>query len=244
MAPATRPSRDAIPPRTPATPPVPVPPARQRGESFVDTERRALLDTLRGLGPEAPTLCEGWDARDLLAHMVLRESRPDALPGIGMPQGPAGAHTARLQRELAAAEWGTLLARFSRGPARWMPFALPGVGEAVNSAEYLVHHEDLRRAQPGWIPRTDRAVQEAAWSAVRRAGRVLHRRAPGGVVLVAPGFGRKAVKRPGEGRSSVVLTGEPVELLLHAFGRDSVARVEITGDPGEVQAFRSTPRGA
>ena len=41
-------------------------------------ERQALCDDLQAAGPDAPTLCVGWTARDLAAHLVLRERRLDA----------------------------------------------------------------------------------------------------------------------------------------------------------------------
>ncbi|MFN7150135.1 MAG: maleylpyruvate isomerase N-terminal domain-containing protein, partial [Microthrixaceae bacterium] len=39
-------------------------------------ERRQLCDLFDELGPDVPTLCEGWTARDLAAHLVVRERRP------------------------------------------------------------------------------------------------------------------------------------------------------------------------
>ncbi|HEX6919337.1 MAG TPA: maleylpyruvate isomerase family mycothiol-dependent enzyme, partial [Actinomycetes bacterium] len=50
--------------------------------SIARAERAALSDLLESLGPDAPTLCEGWDTRDLAAHLVVRERRMDAAPGI------------------------------------------------------------------------------------------------------------------------------------------------------------------
>lgn len=38
-------------------------------------ERLLLADLLEAAGPDAPTLCEGWNARDLAAHVVVRERR-------------------------------------------------------------------------------------------------------------------------------------------------------------------------
>ena len=49
-------------------------------------ERAALVESLREHGPGAPTLCEEWTARDLAAHLVVRERRLDAAPGILVPQ--------------------------------------------------------------------------------------------------------------------------------------------------------------
>ena len=51
-------------------------------------ERSALVDTLRAVGPDAPTLCDGWKTRDLAAHLVVRERRLDATPGIMVPFSP------------------------------------------------------------------------------------------------------------------------------------------------------------
>ncbi len=52
---------------------------------------------MRAVGPDAPTLCGDWTTRDLAAHLVLRERRPDAAAGILIPA--AG----RLHRAQAAA---------------------------------------------------------------------------------------------------------------------------------------------
>ena len=48
-------------------------------------ERAALVNTMRAVGPDAPTLCGEWTTRDLAAHLVLRERRPDAAAGILVP---------------------------------------------------------------------------------------------------------------------------------------------------------------
>ena len=37
---------------------------------------------------------------------------------------------------------------------------LPGLGNLVNAGEYAIHHEDVRRAQPGWQPRRLAAADE------------------------------------------------------------------------------------
>ena len=61
-------------------------------------ERLALCALLDQTGPQAPTLCEGWTTRDLAAHLVLREHRPDA--GAGVMGGPLASYTRRVQRSL------------------------------------------------------------------------------------------------------------------------------------------------
>ena len=58
---------------------------RSTGTSLVKLERSALADTLEQIGPNQPTLCTGWRTQDLLAHLVVRERRPDAAAGILIP---------------------------------------------------------------------------------------------------------------------------------------------------------------
>ena len=61
-------------------------------------ERAALVTTMRDAGPDAPTLCGEWTTRDLAAHLVLRERRPDAAAGIMIPA--LAGYTARKQQHL------------------------------------------------------------------------------------------------------------------------------------------------
>ena len=46
--------------------------------------RTNLAAVLEAAGPDRPTLCEGWRASDLLAHLLLRETRPDVAAGIAL----------------------------------------------------------------------------------------------------------------------------------------------------------------
>src|SRR5713226_6603591 len=59
-------------------------------------ERLALAALLEETGPDTPTLCAGWQTRDLAAHLVVRERRPDA--DVGMLGGPLAGYTARDQQ--------------------------------------------------------------------------------------------------------------------------------------------------
>jgi hypothetical protein len=40
--------------------------------NLATTERAALADLFVTLGPDQPTLDEGWDTRDLLVHLLVR----------------------------------------------------------------------------------------------------------------------------------------------------------------------------
>ena len=55
--------------------------------SLAARERARLADLLDEVGPDAPTCCEGWTTAHLAAHLVVRDGRPDALPGFGLSMG-------------------------------------------------------------------------------------------------------------------------------------------------------------
>lgn len=211
--------------------------------AFARIERTALCDTLQAVGPDAPTLCEGWRARDLAAHLVLRESRPDAAPGIVLPA--LAGRTARIQRSLAELSWMSLVGRVQHPPF-WTPLSWGPIEEAANIIEHFVHHEDVLRAQPGWTtPRElEPAYEEALWKAVSSRGRLLFRRSPVGVTLVHDD-GRTALVRGArsDAGGDVALSGRPGELLLYGYGRGDHAWVELEGDELDVAAFRGAHLG-
>ncbi|MFC4585573.1 TIGR03085 family metal-binding protein [Sphaerisporangium corydalis] len=204
-------------------------------------EREALSDLLDRLGPDAPTLCEGWTTADLAAHLVIREHRPDAAGGIAIK--PLAGYTASVQNKLKSAKpFPALVDDVRQGPPRWSPYGLvPGLDAAVNTLEFLVHHEDVRRAQPGWEPRELPAdLTEIIWKRVSSGARLTLRRSPVGVVLRHTD-GRKAGGKKAE--PHVVVTGDPMELLLFTFGRQEHARVSYEGDPVSVERLRATKLG-
>ena len=68
----------------------------------------------------------------------------------------------------------------------------------------------------------------------------MFRRSPVGVVLRRPDGERIGGKKADP---YVVVTGEPQELLLFAFGRQAHARVGCSGDEKSVALLRSAPLG-
>ncbi|WRZ93464.1 TIGR03085 family metal-binding protein [Streptomyces sp. NBC_01007] len=189
-------------------------------------ERLLLADLLEAVGPDAPTLCEGWNSRDLAAHVVVRERRPDAAGGLVVKQ--LAPRLERVMAEFAEKPYEELIQLIRTGPPRFSPFSLKQLDEASNVVEYYVHTEDVRRAQPDWTPRElDTVFQEALWSRLDRTARLMGRGAPTGVVLRRPN-GQTTVLN--KGTPVVTVTGEPSELLLFGFGRQSVADVELDGD--------------
>ena len=206
------------------------------------TERELLCDELDRLGPDAPTLCEGWQTKDLAAHLRVREARPDLAVGIVLPF--LADRTEREQRRMAAGDYDALVAAVRSGAPRWNPTSVEAVDEMVNLIEFFVHHEDVRRAQPGWEARDlSEAEERALWAALRRMARLLFRRSATGVVLVGEGVDRRYSAKLPDDHGTVVVRGRPGELVLFAYGRGDVAQVELVGDPADVEALQMSPRG-
>lgn len=203
---------------------------------LVAQERASLVELLHSLGPEAATLCDGWTTRDLAAHLILRERRVDAAPGILVRS--LAAHTARVQARLAAQPWPALLARLARRP---LYLAMPGAETAMNLVEYFIHHEDVRRAQPGWSPRDVPDLAAALWPRVGGLGpRRALRRTPAAVRVTSPGLGAVTL---GRGGPEVTLEGPPGELLLFLTGRQAHAHVTLTGPSAIIDRMRTSRYG-
>ena len=202
--------------------------------SYAAQERQALVDAALAAGPDAPTLCEGWTVKDLAAHLVARERRPDSGPGLIVPF--LAGWTEHVRAGQASRPFTELVEDVRTGPPRLSMFALPGVDAAANLAEHFVHAEDVRRAQEGWRPRElDAGFDAALWKLITSRAGMFFRRSPVGVVIEAPGGRRHVVKNASP---TVTLTGAPGELVLYAFGRTDHAVIEISGDADAVARFR------
>lgn len=201
------------------------------GDNWAQRERAELCDDLMAVGPDAPTLCAGWSARDLAAHLVLRERRPDASPGILI--SPLARWTERVQAGFAAMPWPDLVAELRTGPPPWSPFALPGADRLANTAEFFVHHEDIRRAQPTWSPRElPNAFTDVLWALARRLAPVQYRSVHG-TLIIERTDGDHQRRAVGKGLPQVIVAGPAAELLLYGYGRREAARVTITGPDSE-----------
>ena len=198
-------------------------------------ERAQLCLRLDELGPDAPTLCEGWTTFDLAAHLVMRERNPLAAPGILVPQLEALADRG-MEREKRKG-YAKVVERVRTGPPPG-PFKVPGLREQINLVEYVVHHEDVRRAN-GMGPRTDvDDLQDNLWSKIKRLPRFAIRGVPSGVGIdvIRRDTGERATLRKGDRVATV--TGDPMEILLWASGRGDHAEVELGGASDELKDAR------
>ncbi|MFJ8001744.1 TIGR03085 family metal-binding protein [Streptomyces sp. NPDC096310] len=202
-------------------------------------ERLLLADLLEAAGPEAPTLCDGWLTRDLAAHVVVRERRPDAAGGMML--SALRSRLERVQAEYVAKPYEELIQLIRSGPPRMSPLGIKQLDEVANTVEFYIHTEDVRRAQPDWTPReVDRVFGDTLWSRLEKGGRMMGRKSPVGLVLRRPD-GQTAVAH--RGTPVVTATGEPGELLLFVSGRQEAARVELAGDKEAVERVRDARLG-
>ncbi|MBC6449405.1 TIGR03085 family metal-binding protein [Actinokineospora xionganensis] len=201
-------------------------------------ERAQLSDLFTAVGPDAPTLCGDWKTRDLAAHLVVRERRPDAAGGI-LVKALAG-YLRKVQDGYAAKPWPELVDLVRSGPPLLSIYRPALLDELINTTEYYVHHEDVRRAVPGWEPRpADNERDRALWVALKRSGRMFFRNSPVGVNARTPSGRHVDLK---SGPNTVTLVGEPGELLLFAFGRDE-CRIEFEGEQSSISVVSGLNRG-
>lgn len=221
--------------------------AYYRAVTYARDERLALCTALEQTGPDAATLCTGWKTKDLAAHLVLRERRPDA--ALGILGGPLAGYSERVRRGMVeGTAFADLVQAIRSGPPRLSLFAIPGADARANFAEFLVHHEDVRRGQPGWQPRElSHSLTDHIWRELSRA-RLLLRKIPVGIE-----FAREDAPEPGEQHTVrmtvrprtpvVTVVGAPVELMMWSFGRTGAANVRLEGAEADVAALRQARWG-
>lgn len=190
-------------------------------------------NALMAAGPDAPTLCEGWTCADLAAHLVMRESRPDAALGLVIPA--AAGRTSRIQDKYARMDFGQLVSRLRSGPPALSP--LRWFDGAANLIEFAVHHEDVRLPNPDADNEIPADIQDLLWRRLRTGARVMFRnvRSP---LTIRTLSADEYVVRSGQG---LTITGTPAQLLLEATGR--VSGAQITGDEAAVDTYRAAKRG-
>jgi uncharacterized protein (TIGR03085 family) len=196
-------------------------------------ERSTICDLFLEYGADAPTLCEGWSAADLAAHLVVRERRPDSGPGLVWP--PLAGYTEKVRRrERDRVPFEKLVETVRRGPpALLRPFDGP-----MNTVEFFIHVEDLRRARGGWQPRPlSPELADALWARVGPGG--MAKKVPATIVITSPG---REAKEAGSG-PRLTLAGEPGELVMFGAGRQAAALVDIEGDETLAAQLRAAKLG-
>ena len=161
------------------------------GADDLAAERRALVETLRAVGPDAPTLVDGWRAADIAAHVAATEQANGVPTFLGRTLV-----VRRAWRLNDTFRWSMAidLKRFRRHGFDWAlrrlerpsprllarPSVLP-----VSVFEVYVHHEDVRRANgvERTIPVPDLGPSIEWLRRYQRLGEVDVQGEPGEVVL-------------------------------------------------------------
>ncbi len=209
--------------------------------SLAKTERAALADLFVELGPDQPTLCEGWQTKDLLVHLLVRERSP--LGAIGNQVSALHGFTDKAAADYGRQPWPELIELYRSGAPVWNPTGWGKLDELTNNGEMFIHHEDARRGQPDWAPRAfdDASAKVLADMVDSSLSRMALRHATVGVTAEMPDRTVTLKKAP-DGRGSVTLAGEPGEIILWISGRDA-ATVEFRGDEADLAALRDARRG-
>ncbi len=203
-------------------------------------ERHRFADLLAEIGPEAPTLCGDWSTRDLAAHIVIRDRRPDAAPGILIPK--LAGYTDKVQSNLAKSDaYDDLVRKVREGAPFWSPMRLDAIDRLTNTAEFFVHLEDVRRAQPDWSARElDADLANDLYDVLKRGAKMMTRKAPAGVALAPTGRASIVANK----REPMVEVSGPVgELVLWLYGRQAHALVDYDGPEEAVEKLRAASFG-
>lgn len=198
-------------------------------------ERLDLADFLDTLAPEqweAPSLCQGWSVRDVVAHLISYEElgMTDLLARRLKGVGRGGSN--EVGRAEYAGRSSTELTAFLRAHAR--PQGLTSwFGGAIALTDGLIHHQDIRRPldAPRRVPAERLLV---ALGFALRSPKLPSRKDTRGLRLVATDLDWSHGSGP-----EVSGTGEA--LLMVIAGRPA-ALSELEGDGASVLARRAEAR--
>lgn len=204
--------------------------------TFAQRERERLAALFLELGPDAPTLNEGWNTDDLAVHLLIRERKPWAAPGIFIPL--AQPLLKRETEKQQARPYEAVVGEWAAGP----PALVAPIDAKMNSAEHFIHHEDVRRGGGVVEPREfSKAVNALLMRYAKRFSALTLRGADVPVVLTPSDLppvtagGKAGVAERGD--NVLRVSGEPGELLLWVSGRDAV-NVEFSGNTASLESLK------
>lgn len=197
--------------------------------SFARTERNRLASLLHDLGPDAPTLCEGWTTKDMAVHLWVRENRLDAAAGMFIPA--LDGHLDKVSKQVADKGYDDIVREWGSGPGKFSPFRL--IDSKANLAENFIHHEDVRRANGQEDEREfSTAIEKQLHGVLKMLAPRMLSKSTSPVVLFPRGLARVVcADKQGvakDGQDVVRVHGSVGEILLWVYGRDA-AHVSIEG---------------
>jgi uncharacterized protein (TIGR03085 family) len=214
---------------------------------LVHRQRQGLCDMLAHLTAEqwsAETLCAGWDAADVAAHLVVREREPWASPGIVFG-GRLAELTERRYAAWKARGHKRLVQALRSGP----PWPLSGLGDS-QAVEDWIHEQDIRRGGAGLARiEPDPQLAESLWRAIRQFGARSFAIGTTAVIELTDGIRhhrlqsrpRVPLALPTSAPSDITIAGPISELLLYTAGRAG-ADVTVFGDARTQAVLESRSR--
>jgi uncharacterized protein (TIGR03085 family) len=190
--------------------------------SIAKVERALLCDLFEEVGPRHLTLCEGWTTHHLAAHLKIREGGPVDFVRNALPGDKA------VDAAVESESYSDLVEHVRRGPAMLSLFAVPKAGDLLNTLEFFIHHEDVRRGEGTWEPRDlPTWVQDQIWGQVVTTAKLSMLRSPRQLTLRRTDTGDE--ERVSKGSGSRVIAGAPGEVALYVSGRKAAALVDRSG---------------
>lgn len=200
---------------------------------WVEREGAAVGETILSVGADALTVWAGWPVRPYLINRLVR-MWPRTLG----------------QRNEELTKWSLEeLVEHLRHPPE--PPQTPRlIRNRLRGLDLFILHEDIRRAQPGWEPRSLSPDDQFALGFCLQSVRVHPPRelkAAGIPVLLEPAVespvpGAPPFPQTGalRGPEPVTLSGPAGELVLYCYARGAFARdVSLDGPPEKIEALRS-----
>ena len=217
---------------------------------LLKNERVAMVQFLAELKAEqwhAATLCEGWDVKTIVAHLVVRDTQPLQYGTAIATKGRIGAQPKALLHAARNRPIRSLLSTLADGPP-WF-YRLPGPAAIINLVENWVHHEDMRRGELQITRTTSAATHAALWNTLQVTARLMlrHITVSGIVAFVQPNgtalafsLGDGVPRKADPDHAAVRVVGEAGELVLFLLGRKSAANLHFEGDQRLIAALRDT----
>lgn len=203
-------------------------------------EHEALAATLTEVGPDAPTLLEGWTTADLAAHLASLEAAAGLVLFVGR-QAITRVHPRPTEGSRKLAAKGLAKAKAKGYP--WCvarvrsPHRLPmrAGGGPVALFEVYVHHQDVLRADPALPGRPAPAELDAAlpWLLA------FHAKQLAGLHLQVDAEGRHHEAGAGD---PVRVRGTTGEVVLWLAGRSPHCSVEVDAAPGALERLAAVTR--
>lgn len=194
--------------------------------------RQLLVNAFRDYGPEAPTLCTGWDAHDLLVHLYIRENHPIAAAGMYIQS--LAPKREEVEEKIKNTPWIRLIEEWGSGPKKFNPARY--IDKYLNACEHFVHYADLVRAQKDWSfdkePQLETKEAQELYAVLPFMARRFLKYSDCPVILFPEGFPRvmghdiRGISENGEDIIRVI--GSVGEIILWLYGREK-AQVTLSG---------------